>query len=136
MDYTRSVKPSTIMSITKYNHHKVTEKYPFLIPPANGVSCIPEHPPSAYPTSPYRGPPMEIITSIRQQNRGKTNGLFVDSVNICICLANKDDASIHKGLRLLFRRIFNGHIDACMEPYLTNTYLFCLYKDEMDPSKL
>ena len=58
------------------------------------------------------------------------------SLNIFIRLANNDDASIHNGLRILFQRIFNRRIDTCMEPYLTNTYLFCVYKDETDHSKL
>ena len=60
----------------------------------------------------------------------------MDSLDIFICLTNKDNASIHKGLRLLFRRIFNGRIHECMEAYLTNMYLFCLHKDEKDLYKL
>ena len=60
----------------------------------------------------------------------------MDSLDVFIRLVNKDNSAIHKGLRLLFQCIFNGCIDACIEPYLTNTYLFYLYKDEMDLSKL
>ena len=94
--YARAVKPFLVVIITKHNRDKVTDKYPDLIPPTNGVSHIPEHPPSACPTTPYHELPGDIITSICQQNRGKANGLFMDSLDIFIPLATKDNASIHK----------------------------------------
>ena len=80
--------------------------------------------------------PGDIINSIRNQNKGKANGLFMDSLDVFICLAKRDDADANKAIRLLFKRLYNGQIDGCMRPYLTNTYLFCLYKDETDPTKL
>jgi hypothetical protein len=60
----------------------------------------------------------------------------MDSLDIFIRLAKRDDSSTHKALRLLFKRIYNADIPKSAEPYFTNTYLFCLHKDEKDPSKL
>ena len=85
---------------------------------------------------PVRDLPGDIINSIRNQNKGKANGLFMDSLDVFIRLAKRDDADANKAIRLLFKRLYNGQIDECMRPYLTNTYLFCLYKDEIDPTKL
>ncbi|KAL7528024.1 hypothetical protein ACHAXR_002233, partial [Thalassiosira sp. AJA248-18] len=89
---------------------------------------------------PFRELPGDIITSIRRQNRGRANGLFMDSIDIFIRLVKKDDNKINKALRLLFRRIYNGQVHSSIIPYLTNTYfyLFCLYKDVTvtDPTQL
>ena len=85
---------------------------------------------------PVRELPGDIINSIWSQNKGKANGLFMDSLDVFIRLVKQDDADANKAIRLLFKRLYNGQIDKCMRSYLTTTYLFCLYKDEMDPTKL
>ncbi|KAL7531480.1 hypothetical protein ACHAXR_004065, partial [Thalassiosira sp. AJA248-18] len=86
--------------------------------------------------SPFRELPGDILTSIRRQNRGRANGLFMDSIDIFIRLVKKDDNKINKALRLLFRRIYNGQVRSSIIPYLNNTYLCCLYKDVTDPTQL
>ena len=53
-----------------------------------------------------------------------------------IRLVKQDDDVANMAIRLLFKRLYNGQIDECMRLYLTNIYLFCLYKDETDPTKL
>ena len=98
IDYACTVKPSAITTITKYNLNKVKDKYSDLIPPADGFSHIHDNPPSAYPNTPYRELSGDIITSICQANMGKANFLFVDFLDVFICLANKDNSAIHKGL--------------------------------------
>ena len=60
----------------------------------------------------------------------------MNSLDVFICLVKQENADASKAIRLLFKRLYNGQIDECMRPYLTNTYLFCLYKDETDPTKL
>ena len=104
MAYAGAVKPSAITIITKYNYNKVTDKYPDLVPHADGVSHIPENSPSAYPNTPYHELPGDIITSIRQQNRGKANDLFMASHDVFIRLVIEDNSAIHKG--------YNSYSDA------------------------
>ena len=60
----------------------------------------------------------------------------MDPLGVFTQLTKRDDADANKASRLLFKCLYNGQIDECMRPYLTNTYLCCLYKDETDPTKL
>ena len=78
---------------------------------------------------PVQEVPGDIIHSIRSQNKGKANGLFMDSLDVFIRLVRQDDANANKAIRLLIMWLYNGQIDECMRPYSTNTYLVCLYKD-------
>ena len=80
--------------------------------------------------------PGDIINSIRGQNKGRACGLFMDSLDVFIRLVNKEDPQVNKSIRILFGRIYNGQIDNRIIPFFTNTYLFCLYKDTSDPTKL
>ena len=76
--------------------------------------------------------PGDIISSIKQQNKGRANGLFMDSLDVFIRLAHKDCAAINQSLRILFQCIYNQKIGKKMEAFFTNSYLF-LYKDVIDP---
>ncbi|KAL7531115.1 hypothetical protein ACHAWF_003634, partial [Thalassiosira exigua] len=67
--------------------------------------------------------------------RGKANGLFCDSLDTFIRIAKSTNPWAHKALRRLFRRIYNNDLDESVIPYFTNTYLFCLHKDEKDSEK-
>ena len=55
---------------------------------------------------------------------------------VFIRLARQEDADTNKANHLLFKCLNPGKIDKYKWPCLTNTYLFCLYKDEKDPIKL
>ena len=60
----------------------------------------------------------------------------MDSIGIFIRLVNRNCAKINRTIRSIFRRFYNGQVEKCMQPYFTNTYLFCLEKDATDPTKL
>ena len=60
----------------------------------------------------------------------------MDSLDIFIWLVNHNKVDINKAIQFLFKRIYNGQIDPYMGPYFTNTYLFYLYKDELDTTML
>jgi len=60
----------------------------------------------------------------------------VDSLDIFIRLVNRSCNRLNKAIRVVLRKFYNGQVDNCMKPYFTNTYLFCLHKDEKDPTKL
>ena len=61
---------------------------------------------------------------------------FMNSLDVFICLFKREDVAANKAIRLLFERLYSRKIDECMRPYLMNTYVFYLYKDEKDPTKL
>ena len=138
--YARAVKPQAIATTTPANCHIVAAMYPKRI---STQHLHPQCPPSAHPIiPPSHAPPAtldllgNIITSIRCQNKGRANGLCMDSINIFIRLANKNSSITNQALRLFFHRIHNGLVEPDMKPYFTNAYLFCLHKDPHDLSKL
>ena len=126
-----------IAPITGENRHIVSRKYPQQLhwDYSQAASFLMDLKPNQVQW-PVRELPGDIINSIRSQNKGKANGLFMDSLDAFICLVKHEDADANRVIRLLFKQLFNGQIDECMRLYLTNTYLFCLYKNETDPTKL
>ena len=60
----------------------------------------------------------------------------MDFLDVFIHLVKHEDANASRTIRLLFKRLYSGQINECIRPYLADTYLFCLYKDETDPTKL
>ena len=80
--------------------------------------------------------PGDIINSLCGQNRGKANGLFVDSLDVFIRPVKREDTETNKAIRLFFKLLNNGKIIECTCPYFTNTHLICFQKDEADPTKL
>ncbi|KAL7548492.1 hypothetical protein ACHAWF_011777, partial [Thalassiosira exigua] len=56
-----------------------------------------------------------------------------DSLDTFIRIAKSNNPWVQKALRHLFRRVYNNDLDESFIPYFTNTYLFCLHKDEKDP---
>ena len=69
-------------------------------------------------------------------NRGRASRLFAVSTNTFVRLVQCKCLDINFSIRALFCQIYNGHLERCVLPYLTDTYLFCLHKDEKDPTKL
>ena len=88
--YAQAVKPSLIATITVGNHHIVSSKYP---PRLNwgysrAASFLADLKPNQVQWQ-VRELPGDIINSTRSQNRGKANGLFMDSLDVFICLVNR-----------------------------------------------
>ena len=138
--YARAVKAVPICPINWKNKQSLLDKYPdrqhinippLAQPPTNG----PDLGMFTQPT-PLATLPGDIIMSICCQNKGRANGLFMDSLDLFIRLVNIDCPKINQSLRLFYTRIYNGRVPKCIEAYFINTYLFCLSKDEKDPTKL
>ena len=102
--YARAVKLSLIATITGGNRHIVSSKYP---PRLNwGYSRAAAFLADLKPNQvhwPVRKLPGDIINSIRSQNRGKANGLFMDSLDVFIRLVKQEDADASNAIRLLFK---------------------------------
>ncbi|KAL7532099.1 hypothetical protein ACHAWF_004011 [Thalassiosira exigua] len=132
--YARAVKPQKIAAINNSRRQTIKGLYPPSLP-------SPDPPPDDSPP-PSRAPPTlrelpgDVVRSIRKLKRGKANGLFCDSLDTFIRIAKSVNPRAHKALRRLFRRVYNNDLDESVIPYFTNTYLFCLHKDEKDPEKL
>ena len=129
--YARAVRPATIANITPKLRPHVVNKYPPRRNLTYGYGRAATF--IAHNQQVLKG---DIIESIRKQHRGKANGLFMDSLDVFIRLVKRDDTTANKAIRTLFQRIYKGEIDDCVHPYFSNTYLFCLHKDESDPTKL
>jgi hypothetical protein len=63
-------------------------------------------------------------------------GINGDSINIFINLVKQDNNTINNNITSLFNLIFQGKIPPAACKFFTDTYLFCLHKDQNDLSTL
>ena len=100
--YSRAVKPAAICPINWRNEDTLLAKYPRRPQEANNVTedsldaiLLPQ-------TTVGSGAPLElpgdIIESIKQQNKGRANGLFMNSLDVFIRLAHQDNAETNQAL--------------------------------------
>ena len=80
--------------------------------------------------------PGDIIQSIKRLSRTTANGVHCDSIDSFIDLVNINNTDVNNDIRQLFNLIFKGHVPPIVQEYLGDTYLFCLFKDPEDPSKV
>ena len=80
--------------------------------------------------------PGNICDTIRKANRNKGTGVFSDSIDAFIHLVKQDIPSTNANIQELFNLIYQGKIPHAARHFFTDTYLFCLHKDERDNTKL
>ena len=80
--------------------------------------------------------PGNICDTIRKANRNKGTGVFSDSIDAFIHLVKQDIPSTNDNIQELFNLIYQGNIPQAARHFFTDTYLFCLHKDETDNTKL
>ncbi|EJK56911.1 hypothetical protein THAOC_23107, partial [Thalassiosira oceanica] len=79
-------------------------------------------------------PLLSHFSIYRKKRKGKgSNG---DSLDAFIGLARQNRPDIDKELQEVFNLVFQGRLPEVAKQYFTDTYLFCLYKDPSNPSKL
>ena len=59
-----------------------------------------------------------------------------DTIDSFIDLVKLNIASVNTSIRQLFDIIYRGQVPSEVQCYLSDTYLFFLYKDPDDPTKL
>ena len=99
--YARAVKAVKILQINWRNKKALLSKYP-----ERQHGHVPRMPipPRPEPGELIQPPPLkqipgDIISSIRRQNKGRANGLFMDSLDLFIRLVDRDCVKINKALR-------------------------------------
>ena len=137
--YARTVKAQKMAVTNGGNLVHVIDKYAKRAIRGYGQAAAALNNIPSLPQNPFAQPrnfPGDIASSIRKQNKGKANRLFVDSINVFIRLVKRENPKLNKMIRLLFRQIYNGRIEQKMARFFTNTYLFCFHKDKSDPIEL
>ena len=125
----RACNPPTVARVGDNNLASVTALYSEPHPALN------LDPPSLADHQPYHLPG-NIAKSIRQSSRSKGKGCYTDSLDIFIDLAQQDDSAVDSTLQHLFDLVYRGLVPASARRYFRDSYLFCLYKDPSDPTKL
>ena len=80
--------------------------------------------------------PGNICDTIRKAHRNKGTGVFSDSIDAFIHLVKQDIPSTNANIQAMFNLIYQGKIPNAARHFFTDTYLFCLHKDENDSTKL
>ncbi|KAL7525782.1 hypothetical protein ACHAXR_001162 [Thalassiosira sp. AJA248-18] len=79
------------------------------------------------------------VTSAPTSDRNAKNkgaGVNADSMDVFVDLVKLNIAEVNEDIRQVFNLVFNAMVPVSIHPYFTETYLFCLYKDPKDPTKL
>ncbi len=119
-----------IASIDEFNISTVKKLYP---QPVSTNETLPApNPSNIQPTF----LPGNICDTIRTAPKNKGTGVYSDSIDTFIHLAKRHDNTTDKNIQCLFQLIFEGSIPTEAKHFFTDTYLFCLHKDEMDKRKL
>ncbi|EJK62496.1 hypothetical protein THAOC_16889 [Thalassiosira oceanica] len=125
----RACNPPPVAQVGNNNFASVTDLYSEPHPPLN------LEPPNLDDRQPYHLPG-HIAKSIRQSHRRKGKGCHTDSLDIFIDIAHKDDPAVDATLQRFFDLVYQGLVPAPARRFFRDSYLFCLYKDPSDPSKL
>jgi hypothetical protein len=80
--------------------------------------------------------PGNICDTIRKANKNKGTGFFSDSIDAFIHLVKQGIPTTNANIQELFNLIYQGNIPQEARHFFTDTYLFCLHKDESDNTKL
>ncbi len=130
---TRATAFNKIATITHRNLHTVKKLHP---PP-----CIPDDTNSHTPITHFTNNqilnlPGDVCTTIRTSGKHKGTGLQTDSIDLFISLVKLNEPTTNKNIQQLFNHIYQGKIPTRAKHFFTDTYLFCLHKDQHDESKL
>lgn len=117
-----------IATITRKNISTVKALYS---PPVPHRDFNPPNPPIQAHTLPG-----DICHTIKHAPKHKGTGLNADSIDIFTSLVKLDNPHINTNIHSLFNLIYSGQIPTITKKFFTDTYLFCLHKDNNDPSKL
>ena len=80
--------------------------------------------------------PGDICHTIKKSPRAKGAGANGDTLDVFRDLVSLNIAEVNEDIRQLCDIVFNAVVPTEVEQYFTDTYLFCLYKDPEDLSKL
>ena len=80
--------------------------------------------------------PGDICKTILAGAKRRAGGANCDTIDMFIDLAAMHHPDINNDLRDLFDLVYNNCIPAAVRGFFTDTYLFCLYKDPEDLTKL
>ena len=80
--------------------------------------------------------PGDICTTIQKSGKHKGTGLQTDSIDSFISLIKLNNTTNNQHIQQLFNTIYQGQIPLRAQHFFTDTYLFCLPKDQNDKSKL
>ena len=69
-------------------------------------------------------------------NRNKGTEINLDSIDIFITLIKANNEEYNNIIQELFNLVYQGQVSTISKKIFTDTYLFCLHKDEKDASKL
>ena len=118
---TATIGPANISSVRQL--YKTTKLTQGLVPP---------------PTSAHQWHhlPGDIIKTIRSGGKKKGAGANADTTDLFMDLVSLNIAEVNSDLYELFNLAFNNIIPAQIKPYFSDSYLFCLYKDPDDLTKL
>lgn len=80
--------------------------------------------------------PGRICDTIRRRAKNKAAGVNADSLDVFTSLVKKNISEVNADIEAIFDLVFTGAIPRSFQRYFTDTYLFCLYKDPDDLTKL
>ncbi|KAL7527363.1 hypothetical protein ACHAWF_002150 [Thalassiosira exigua] len=80
--------------------------------------------------------PGDICETIRQAPRTTAAGVHCDTLDSFVDLVKMEDEAINGNIRRLFDLIYRGEVPRSVRRFFSDGYLFCLYKDPHDKSKL
>ncbi|KAL7523471.1 hypothetical protein ACHAWF_002944 [Thalassiosira exigua] len=80
--------------------------------------------------------PVNICTTIHKAPRTTAGELQCDTIDAFVDLVKCEDEAIDANLRRLFDFIYRGQVPQAVQHYFSDGYLFCLFKDPDNPSKL
>ena len=125
----RAVSPNLVAPMGDDNIETIEALYSKPHPPLD----LPPRPP---PSQQQYFLPGNVAKTIRKAAKRKGKGSNGDSLDAFIGLAKQNRPEIDKALQEVFNLVFQGRLPAAAKQYFTDTYLFCLYKDPSNPSKL
>jgi hypothetical protein len=80
--------------------------------------------------------PGNICDTIRRTSRNKGTGILADSIDNFIHLVTQENSTTNNNIQHIFNLVYQGHIPPRARHFFTDTYLFCIHKDEHDSRKL
>ena len=80
--------------------------------------------------------PGDIYAFIKTGGNNRGSGVNADSIDAFIDLVSLNTTEINSDICQLFDLVYNNMVPVKLQYYLRDSYLFCLYKDPEDLTKL
>ncbi|KAL7523727.1 hypothetical protein ACHAWF_002470 [Thalassiosira exigua] len=80
--------------------------------------------------------PGDICDTIRRAPRTTAAGVNCDTLDAFVDLVKLGDEALNNNIRRVFNLRYRGQVPQAVRRFLSDGYLFCLYKDPHDRSKL